>query len=241
VSVPGVYLGNAIDAEGNGFPSLLADGDDNDNLDDEDGVVFANDMFLGDTTKVSVTASVAGWVDIWIDLDTDGSWGGGELMYSGPVAAGLNILQFQIPASAQADRTYARVRYNLTGALPVTGLAGDGEVEDYEVFLLAKNPTGLPGDGATRIGFAPARPNPLTSGRVTVSFTLADSRPVTARVYSMDGRQVAVIEDRTFAPGSHELAWDGRDAHGRRVNSGLYFLRLEAGDLSQTQKVMVIR
>jgi hypothetical protein len=36
------------------------------------------------------------------------------------------------------------------------------------------------------------------------------------------------------------MSWDGRDAFGRRVASGIYLLHVEAAGLAETQVVAVI-
>lgn len=41
--------------------------------------------------------------------------------------------------------------------------------------------------------------------------------------------------------GQHEVTWDGRDESGRSVGSGVYFLRLKAGEWTERSKVTVTR
>jgi hypothetical protein len=57
-------------------------------------------------------------------------------------------------------------------------------------------------------------------------------------VYDVAGRQLARVADATFAAGRHELTWDGRDDAGRRVAAGVYLLRLEAGSVASTRRVV---
>jgi len=136
IILPGVFLGIQIDAEADGQPTPLADGDDLNNLADEDGVVWVTPLVTGGLAQMDVTASVAGWVDAWIDFDGSGAWDPLEQIYSGPVNAGLNNIQFGVPIGAVPGlNAYARVRYNLNGPLPVDGQAPDGEVEDYVVLI----------------------------------------------------------------------------------------------------------
>jgi flagellar hook assembly protein FlgD len=41
--------------------------------------------------------------------------------------------------------------------------------------------------------------------------------------------------------GTHELVWDGTDDDGRRVESGVYLVRADAGHGATTQKVALFK
>ena len=41
--------------------------------------------------------------------------------------------------------------------------------------------------------------------------------------------------------GSHSAEWDGRDDHGARVGTGLYFCRLDVGSATQTRRIVFAR
>jgi hypothetical protein len=135
--VQGVYLGQRIDSESDARPGYDADGDDTYGQQDEDGVTFLDPLAPGCMTTVQVTASVAGYINAWIDFNKDGSFGGSNehVFADMPVTAGVNQLCLLVPAAASGGTTYARFRFNLTGGLDYKGLAQDGEVEDYKVHL----------------------------------------------------------------------------------------------------------
>jgi len=64
-----------------------------------------------------------------------GGWGE-QILTDHAVAAGTNEISYSVPAGGEIPATHVRVRftsYDTTGSLGVTGLAGDGEVEDYVV------------------------------------------------------------------------------------------------------------
>ena len=147
VIVPGYSLGPIVDAEPDGQPSTLADGDDNNPLgapDDEDGVNFLTALISGDPATVTMDGGLSGgMLDAWIDFNGNGTfdhpaehlWGG----TSQALISGSNNLTFPVPATAVQGSTYARFRLSMNGGLAPTGLAPDGEVEDYRVqieFLL---------------------------------------------------------------------------------------------------------
>jgi hypothetical protein len=134
----GVYLGSAVDSEADGQPTAGADGDDVTDTDDEDGVAFASGLEAGGTSHINVTASATGTLSAWIDFNTDGDWAdAGEDIFPGGQAltAGVNALNFDVPADAILGDTFARFRFSTDGALSYTGYASDGEVEDYRVTI----------------------------------------------------------------------------------------------------------
>jgi hypothetical protein len=82
-----------------------------------------------------------------------------------------------------------------------------------------------------------AFPNP-SRGPATLSFSLPHAGRASLAVYDVAGRQLARVADATFAAGRHEFTWDGRDDAGRRVAAGVYLLRLEAGSVASTRRVV---
>jgi len=136
--VPGVFLGSLIDAEGDGQPSVLADGDDVGGVDDEDGVIIPPVIVQGSTQSITVTASVAGYLDAWMDFNIDGDWADpGEHIFSNQaLVAGPNTLSLTVPFASITGQSYTRFRFR-TSNLPINyfGLEADGEVEDYAVYI----------------------------------------------------------------------------------------------------------
>jgi len=138
---PAVYLGDKIDAEADGQPTIDALGDDINNLGDEDGVLFSRFMAVGGMASVRVKASVDGYLNAWVDFNRDGNWiGAAEQIFTDePMVAGWNTLSFAVPNNAHVGSSYARFRFNTTGGLSYQGAADDGEVEDYFVPILPQS------------------------------------------------------------------------------------------------------
>lgn len=140
-AVPVIYLGagDAPDFESGQLYSAAADGDDADNSDDENGVVFrspggTNQSIFADVDVVSSgAATVCGWLD-----RPDGVVGGFEAADGQCTAVGgSGTVTFQwanLPTDIQYA-TFARFRVSSAGLTPgdATGRAIDGEVEDYPV------------------------------------------------------------------------------------------------------------
>ncbi len=85
-----------------------------------------------------------------------------------------------------------------------------------------------------------AYPNPFR--HVTgILFQLEQAGEVRISISDILGREVRTIAGGRMAAGRHTLHWDGRDQHGRMLGSGIYFIRLSAGERIQTTKVLLRR
>jgi len=83
-------------------------------------------------------------------------------------------------------------------------------------------------------------PNPFNPG-TTIAFELPRDMRVSLRVYDVSGRLVDVlIDDQIVRQGSNAVDWRGRDLTGRLVPAGVYYYRLEAGDLVETKSMMLL-
>ena len=149
----GLFLGDLIDNESNGQPTAAANGDDENLFDDEDGVTFNFSSTAGFTGSATVRSSGAGLINAWSDVNGNGTWEANEqILTNVAVVQGDNLLTFRIPAPpAGTDpsiNAVTRFRLSTQANLQSTGLAEDGEVEDYvlsinRVYL----PDGTVGDG----------------------------------------------------------------------------------------------
>lgn len=132
----------------------------------------------------------------------------------------------------------------LAGALETSSVSDQQEVIDRVLAWFFPGPvTGV--DPA--IGIAPAHlslgrnaPNPFAS-ETSVSFAIPNAGPVSLDVYDVAGRRVTGLVNGPLPAGSHSVRWDGRDASGQRVASGVYLLRLSAGDEVRTTDVVLMR
>ena len=126
------FLGSGISSEADALQNPDANGDSFD-----DGVAFSSLLVPDTTGVVMVTSSANAKLDGWIDFNADGDWddAGEQILTSTDLLEGTNELTFSIPVDALEGTTYARFRMSSAGGLSPTGLAGDGEVEDYQVLI----------------------------------------------------------------------------------------------------------
>jgi hypothetical protein len=83
-------------------------------------------------------------------------------------------------------------------------------------------------------------PNPFNP-RTTASFELAHASPVRVQLFDAAGREVRRLHDGMLSAGRQHLVWDGRDAAGRGVASGIYFLRIETPDATLKRNLALVR
>ena len=139
IIVSGVQLGATVDTETDGQPNATASGDDAVG-DDEDGVRFLTPLMPNTTATIEVDASIAGFLNAWIDWNNDGFLNSSDeyVFQELPLVPGTNSLQVAVPAAADATSLYSRFRFT-TGedqATTPTGEAPNGEVEDYVLMSL---------------------------------------------------------------------------------------------------------
>jgi hypothetical protein len=140
---PAIFLGSHIDGEPDGQPNAAANGDDIGQdypspYDDEDGVTLPASAAAGSVVTVHVVASVAGFLDGWMDFDLDNTWyAPDEQIFSlQPLTAGMNVLTFLVPATAVQGQSYLRFRFHVDNTpLSFDGMADNGEVEDYAMMI----------------------------------------------------------------------------------------------------------
>jgi hypothetical protein len=83
-------------------------------------------------------------------------------------------------------------------------------------------------------------PNPFNSGTV-IEFALPRACDVDLRLYNLAGQEVLRLATGAREVGSYSLLWDGTDAQGRPLASGVYLYRLETGDRTLTRSLLLLR
>jgi len=83
-------------------------------------------------------------------------------------------------------------------------------------------------------------PNPANP-RATIAFSLADAGFVSLKIFDVSGKLVRRLANEEFPRGNHTRIWDGRDAAGQLVASGIYFYSLEANGKTLTDKIVMLK
>ena len=85
-----------------------------------------------------------------------------------------------------------------------------------------------------------AYPNPFNP-TTTIRYTIPENSQVKITIYDQQGRQVNTLVNAQQTVGDYHLQWNGTDASGRQLSSGLYFCQVQAGRFTETMKLVLLK
>lgn len=80
-----------------------------------------------------------------------------------------------------------------------------------------------------------AYPNPFNS-RTSIRIGLPQQKPIDLAVYDITGKEVHRMKAGVLSAGYHSIQFEGKD-----LPSGTYFIRIQAGEFVQTQKIVLLK
>ncbi len=83
-------------------------------------------------------------------------------------------------------------------------------------------------------------PNPFNP-TTTISYDLPKRSQVTLGIYNILGKQIKTLVNQSQDAGNRIAVWDGTDNLGRQVSAGVYLYRIQAGEFSQTRKMLLLK
>jgi hypothetical protein len=119
---------------------------------------------------------------------------------------------------------------------------GDEESSRSSLIGLSASPTAVEDRDVGTHAFLLSEPfpNPTSTG---VLFTARTDKQMELgfTVYNLLGQKVFSKAAGGYPAGEHRFFWNGQDASGRRLSSGLYLLRFQAGEEILVKKVTLLR
>jgi hypothetical protein len=125
------------------------------------------------------------------------------------------------PATAASLADGLAIKFTTGG--PGAAEAHSGGSSGPPVFLLLQN-----------------QPNPCRDG-TAIRFTLDRARPVSLRIFDVDGHLVRTLLQETMGAGAHAASWLGRDDRGLPLPAGVYFYELDSIERSASRKLLLLR
>jgi hypothetical protein len=117
-------------------------------------------------------------------------------------------------------------------------------VQVNQLHVIHEEVTGVPGEegGESPPSALALHPTAPAGSSTVIRFDLPEVLPVRLAVYDVAGRLVRTLVRTDAHPaGRHQVPWDGRDDFGASMATGIYFLRLSAGERTLAGKVLLIR
>ena len=74
-----------------------------------------------------------------------------------------------------------------------------------------------------------------------IRYDLPKAGAIRLSLYNLTGQLVRTLVDGERPVGSYSVTWDGRDAVGSDVASGVYLCRMVAGDYRAVRKLVLVR
>jgi len=83
-------------------------------------------------------------------------------------------------------------------------------------------------------------PNPFNP-TTTISYDVPSAARVKIDIVNILGQTIVTLVDEIKSPGSYQAVWNGTDARGIKVSSGIYLYTMQAGDYVKTKKMMLMK
>lgn len=173
-----------------------------------------------------------------VEVDSTGSFASPLFKKDTVVESSPSVLTLSLPALPSASGYFWRVRgVNGTGA---------GNWSQVWAFTVKKNTTGAPLDGRLipkEYALGQNFPNPFNP-TTTIQFQIPQSPFtkgdkggfVSLKIFDLLGRDVATLVNEEKQAGYYSVRFDAR-----ALSSGIYFYRIEAGEFTQTKRLMLLK
>lgn len=236
--MPELTLGASVTADANGQPNEDATGDF------DNGVTLPAAAAANASFNATVQVTGAGLLSVWVDQNRDGRFDDAEkLIADQAVETGEHVVALHTGGMTTGGITFVRVRLTTQEEVTDTGVATDGEVEDYQLVVNAAQsggggqPTSDLGDDALPTAFVLHQnyPNPFNPTTI-IPYDLASSGNVRITVFDVAGRPVATLLDAQQNAGRHQVAFDAAG-----LPSGVYMIRMEAGGQVLVRKLTLLK
>lgn len=122
--------------------------------------------------------------------------------------------------------------------LDLNAVDATGQVLDS--IRIDKTPETSAGDSTAAAALLPNAPNPFNPSTL-LRYELSLPSPVRLEIFDLAGRRVRSLVHAEQPIGQHRVLWDGRDAIGARVASGIYMVRLQTDATTVSRKILLAK
>ncbi len=120
--------------------------------------------------------------------------------------------------------------------------SGKEDLQDIYTQRLAFGDVDVESPPAVARGFQLAQntPNPFNPD-TRIDFQILRAGDVSLRIFDLQGRLVRTLQDGRLATGTYQRVFDGRDATGRPLASGVYIYQIQAGVHEESRRMLLVK
>lgn len=129
------------------------------------------------------------------------------------------------------------IRGEVTAPISVKSLL----LNEFDATELVQNSLGKIVGKPTTYSLEQNYPNPFNPSTVIEYQVPDDGDMVTLQIFDLAGRHIRTLVNEPKDAGTYKVFWDGSDAVGRRVASGMYVYRMKSGSFVSVKKMIMIK
>ena len=154
---------------------------------------------------------------------------------------GLRIAGVPSQGNSASGHDYSYLDRGLTNGTTYWYTLVGVDVNSHREVLSSRNATPrLSAAAVTEFALHQNFPNPFNPS-TEIRFDLAENVRVELRIFNSLGQLVATPVNEVRLAGAYTVHWDGKNADGVQVPSGLYVYRLQAGSFTDAKKMLLMR
>lgn len=206
---------------------------------------------IGQTQQYTLTVTNTGKVGMGLDiatrLGTLGVVGNTTHLSNGEITHNANIPMTN--GTASINFNYTAPTAASTDTLWAVGLAGNGQSNtggdawNHAVSkrIIVRSTVGIePNISPADFKISHAYPNPFNPS-TSFEISLAKETNVSIIIYDIKGSEIYRLFSNKLSQGSHSFTWDAVTNSGNTANSGIYFIKVNAGGIINTQKIILAK
>lgn len=194
--------------------------------------LMSNNMTISYNSSIDLGA-------VLLRFNVNGSYGTATLgngaagmdVISGVLGSELRVLVYSISENAIASGNNVLLTIPVDGSLELVGI----EAADYFGNPMTTSVRQLP----SRYDVSQNYPNPFNP-TTTIDLALPVAGDYSVAIYNIAGQIVRTFTGSAQA-GIVSIVWDGKDASGSQIASGLYFYKATASNFSATKKMILMK
>jgi hypothetical protein len=123
----------------------------------------------------------------------------------------------------------------------LTAWTAQADAERAAIHQIPLSVREIGGPVPTEFALKNAYPNPFNPN-TNIEFVVGKSGNIELAIYNAVGQKIRTLYSGNLPAGIYNADWDGKDASGISVSSGIYFYQLKAGsNFAETKKMMLMK